>query len=92
MKESIAEIDMQLKQVINWIEIDWKLPIEEMQTPPHREQCYFLKSKFGADEPNEIITGYYQVHDGKWVIVNFEDVTMRIPLIDFTHFCKAEDD
>lgn len=78
-----------MKQVIEWVEMNWEEPFSEMQTPPHREQCYFLKSKFGPDEPNEIVTGYFQVHDGKWVILNFEDVTMRIPLRDFTHFAEV---
>ena len=54
-----------MKQTIEWQEMNWKEPVNEMQTPPHREQCYFLKSKFDPDDPNEIVTGYYQVHDGK---------------------------
>jgi hypothetical protein len=73
-----------MQQVINWIEITKETP------PPHQDIAYFLKKKDFPDDEAIITTGYYRYYDGKWVNVDFEDVTLRIPLYEFTHYAKVE--
>jgi hypothetical protein len=73
-----------MQQVIEWIQI-----MDDIR-PPHREYCYFM-NYFNKGENKEIVTGYYQVHDGKWVVVEpTQELTFKIPLYEFTHFAKVE--
>lgn len=75
-----------MKQTINWIEITKETP------PPHQDYAYFLKKKDFPDDEAIITTGYYHCYDGQWVIIDpMEQMTYKLPLFEFTHFAKVEE-
>ena len=75
-----------MKQVIEWKEITKETP------PPHLDYAYFLKKKDYPEDDAMIVTGYYHHYDGPWVILDpNEEVTIKIPLKDFTHYAKVDE-
>ena len=78
-----------MKQVIEWKKIDWDK--DNQLNVPHREHCYFIRDNSPYPEFGDIVTGHYQCYDGKWVIIEINETTVRVPLLDFTHYAEVEE-